>query len=134
MPTAASSRYVKPRCAQDPDAAGRVAQSCPRLLRAVDPDPGANGRDHRSRRAIGAGRIHQARPARQRYSIQRVSSFAFVFFYAFLGLPIARLADRHSRRLIIGIGIAFWSVMTALSGIAQSYVPVSYTHLRAHET
>ncbi len=50
-----------------------------------------------------------------------LSGFAFVFFYAFLGLPIARLADRHSRRLIIGIGIAFWSVMTALSGIAQSY-------------
>jgi len=39
-----------------------------------------------------------------------LSGFAFVFFYAFLGLPIARLADRHSRRLIIGIGIAFWSV------------------------
>ncbi len=50
-----------------------------------------------------------------------LSGFAFVFFYAFLGLPIARLADRHSRRLIIGLGIAFWSVMTALGGIAQSY-------------
>jgi MFS family permease len=50
-----------------------------------------------------------------------LTGFAFVFFYAFLGLPIARLADRHSRRLIIGIGIAFWSVMTACSGIAQSY-------------
>jgi len=47
--------------------------------------------------------------------------FAFVFFYAFLGLPIARLADVHSRRLIIGIGIAFWSVMTAMCGLAQSY-------------
>jgi MFS family permease len=41
-----------------------------------------------------------------------LSGFAFVFFYALLGLPIARLADRHSRRLIIGIGIAFWSVTT----------------------
>jgi MFS family permease len=50
-----------------------------------------------------------------------LSGFAFVFFYAFLGLPIARLADRHSRRLIIGLGIAFWSVMTALGGIAQTY-------------
>jgi MFS family permease len=50
-----------------------------------------------------------------------LSGFGFVFFYAFLGLPIARLADCHSRRLIIGIGIAFWSVMTALGGIAQSY-------------
>jgi MFS family permease len=50
-----------------------------------------------------------------------LSGFAFVFFYALLGLPIARLADRHSRRLIIGIGIAFWSVTTVLSGIAQSF-------------
>ncbi len=50
-----------------------------------------------------------------------IIGFAFVFFYAFLGLPIARLADRSSRRLIIGLGIAFWSVMTALCGFAQSY-------------
>jgi MFS family permease len=50
-----------------------------------------------------------------------LSGFAFVFFYALLGLPIARLADRHSRRLIIGIGIAFWSVTTVLSGVAQSF-------------
>jgi MFS family permease len=46
---------------------------------------------------------------------------AFVFFYAFLGLPIARLADRKSRRLIIGVGMACWSVMTALCGVAHSF-------------
>ena len=46
---------------------------------------------------------------------------AFVLFYAVLGLPISRLADVHSRRLIIGLGIAFWSVMTSLCGVAQSY-------------
>ncbi|HEX7416768.1 MAG TPA: MFS transporter [Steroidobacteraceae bacterium] len=46
---------------------------------------------------------------------------AFVFFYAFLGLPIARLADRNSRRLIIGLGMAFWSVMTAMCGIAHTF-------------
>jgi len=50
-----------------------------------------------------------------------IIGFAFVFFYAFLGLPIARLADVHSRRLIIGIGIAFWSLATALCGLAQNY-------------
>jgi MFS family permease len=47
---------------------------------------------------------------------------AFVSIYAFLGLPIARLADVSSRRLIIGIGIAFWSVMTALSGVVHTYL------------
>ena len=47
---------------------------------------------------------------------------AFVSIYAFLGLPIARLADVRSRRLIIGAGIAFWSAMTALCGVAHSYL------------
>lgn len=47
--------------------------------------------------------------------------FAFVFFYAFLGLPIARLADVRSRRGIIGIGIAFWSLATAACGMAGSF-------------
>ena len=47
--------------------------------------------------------------------------WAFVSVYALLGLPIARLADRSSRRLIIGIGIVFWSVMTALCGFANSF-------------
>jgi len=46
---------------------------------------------------------------------------AFISVYAFLGLPIARLADVGSRRLIVGVGIAFWSVMTALCGTAQTY-------------
>ncbi len=48
--------------------------------------------------------------------------WAFVSVYALLGLPIARLADRGSRRLIIGIGMAFWSVMTALCGFANSFM------------
>lgn len=50
-----------------------------------------------------------------------IIGFAFVFFYAILGLPIARLADVYSRRLIIGCGIAFWSIATALCGLAQNY-------------
>ena len=47
--------------------------------------------------------------------------FAFVMFYAFLSIPIARLADVHSRRMIIGWGVAIWSVMTALCGLANNY-------------
>lgn len=46
---------------------------------------------------------------------------AFVIFYLLLGLPIARLVDSKSRRVIIGIGIALWSVMTALCGLAHSF-------------
>ena len=47
--------------------------------------------------------------------------WAFVSVYALLGLPIARYADHHSRRLIIGIGIAFWSLATAVCGFATSF-------------
>lgn len=47
--------------------------------------------------------------------------FSFAAFYSILGFPIGRLADRRSRRGIIGWGIAIWSVMTALSGLARTY-------------
>jgi len=46
---------------------------------------------------------------------------AFAVFYSILGLPIGRAADRTSRRAIIGIGIAAWSVMTVLCGMARTY-------------
>jgi len=46
---------------------------------------------------------------------------SFAVFYAVLGFPIGRLADRVSRRGIIAWGIAVWSVMTALCGAARSY-------------
>jgi MFS family permease len=50
-----------------------------------------------------------------------LNGWAFVSVYAILGLPIARLADRGSRRLIIGVGMAFWSVTTAMCGFANSF-------------
>ncbi len=47
--------------------------------------------------------------------------FAFSMFYIVLGLPIARLADRGNRSLIITLGVFFWSVMTCLCGIARDF-------------
>lgn len=46
---------------------------------------------------------------------------AFAIFYALMGLPIGRMADKYSRRTIIGCGIFLWSVMTALCGLARSF-------------
>jgi MFS family permease len=46
---------------------------------------------------------------------------AFSLMYAFMGLPIARLADRHSRPVIIAAGVAFWSLATAACGISKNY-------------
>ena len=46
---------------------------------------------------------------------------AFTTVHLLAGLPIARLADRSSRRTIISVGLMAWSVMTALAGLAQNF-------------
>jgi len=46
---------------------------------------------------------------------------AFSLFYSAMMLPMAWLADTRSRRLVIGGGMAAWSLMTALSGLARNY-------------
>ena len=50
-----------------------------------------------------------------------LSGLAFAIFYATLGIPVARLADRSNRRNIIAIALALWSAMTALCGLAQNF-------------
>ena len=46
---------------------------------------------------------------------------AFALFYTALGIPIARLADRYSRRWIITLGILVWSLATAACGLARNF-------------
>jgi MFS family permease len=50
-----------------------------------------------------------------------LSGIAFALFYATLGIPIARLADKNSRVTIITVCLTLWSFMTALCGLAQNY-------------
>lgn len=50
-----------------------------------------------------------------------LSGLAFAIFYAGLGIPVARLADRANRRDIIAVALAIWSAMTALCGLAQNF-------------
>lgn len=54
---------------------------------------------------------------------------SFAIFYATLGIPIAILADRYSRRNIIGISVIVWSVMTALSGLAANYLQLALARI-----
>ena len=49
----------------------------------------------------------------------------FAIFYTVLGLPIARLADRSSRRNILSIAFMAWSAMTALSGLARNGIDLA---------
>src|SRR5580658_9633206 len=53
----------------------------------------------------------------------------FVIFYTFLGIPIAWLADRRSRPVIIAISLGLWSAFTALSGFASSFAPLALARL-----
>jgi MFS family permease len=50
-----------------------------------------------------------------------LGGLAFALFYATLGVPIAALADRTSRRNVLATCVMLWSVMTALCGMATSF-------------
>lgn len=45
----------------------------------------------------------------------------FAIFYALMGIPIAMLADRYNRVLIVSLCISIWSIMAALCGFATSF-------------
>lgn len=47
--------------------------------------------------------------------------FAFGLFYSIVGVPIAWLADRASRRNIVVVGVLLWSLMTAACGLARNF-------------
>ena len=49
-----------------------------------------------------------------------LSGPAFAVLYAVAGVPIARLADRASRRTILAVSFALWSAFTAWSGTART--------------
>ena len=53
--------------------------------------------------------------------ISLLMGLAFAIFYTVAGLPIAYLADRYSRRTIIGVGITVWCFMTAACGLSRSF-------------
>jgi MFS family permease len=52
--------------------------------------------------------------------IGMLQGLAFALLYTFLGLPIARLSDRFSRRAIIAGGVFIWSIMATGCGLART--------------
>jgi MFS family permease len=44
----------------------------------------------------------------------------FILFYAAIGLPIGRLADRWRRNRLLALGVGLWSLLTAATGVAWS--------------
>ena len=54
---------------------------------------------------------------------------AFTLFYAFMGFPVGRLADRYPRVTVLSIMMTVWSVMTALCGAASNFVQLLITRI-----
>lgn len=51
-----------------------------------------------------------------------LTGVSLALFYVTLGIPIAWLADRMSRRNILAISLVAWSIMSALCGISRNYL------------
>lgn len=51
-----------------------------------------------------------------------LSGFAFALLYTTLGLPAARLSERGNRSWIVAGALSLWSLFTAASGFAGSFV------------
>ena len=46
---------------------------------------------------------------------------AFTLLYAFVGIPLGRLADKVGRKGILSAGVFVWSLLTVGSGLAQNF-------------
>ena len=53
--------------------------------------------------------------------VSLLQGLAFASIYCVAGLPLGSAADQFSRRNIIIVGVAFWSVMTSFCGVVRSY-------------
>jgi MFS family permease len=54
---------------------------------------------------------------------------AFTLIYAVAGIPLGRLSDTWHRTRVIAIGVTFWSVLTATSGLALGYWTYLFTRM-----
>ncbi len=46
---------------------------------------------------------------------------AFALLYTFAGLPLGRIADRHSRKWVVALSVLFWSLATCACGLAKNF-------------
>lgn len=51
-----------------------------------------------------------------------LTGFAFTVVYVGFGIPMARMSDKGQRVTLLAICVSFWSIMTALCGMAGNFV------------
>jgi MFS family permease len=56
------------------------------------------------------------------FELGALQGLGFALIYALAAVPISRLAERVSRVRIISVAVAAWSLMTALTGVAGSFL------------
>lgn len=56
------------------------------------------------------------------FQLGLTSGFGFALVYAFLGLPLARIADRGNRAWLIAGSVAVWSICVLLSSQVRNFV------------
>ena len=61
--------------------------------------------------------------------ISLLMGLGFVLFYSVLGIPIGRMVDRGSRRVVTAVGVALWSVMTTLTGFTRTFNQLMLTRI-----
>ena len=74
-----------------------------------------------------------AEPIRKEFTLSDTAlgtlGTAFILIYAAVGVPLGRLADSWSRRKLLSLGVAAWSVLTAASGLAWNYAALFVSRL-----
>jgi len=58
-----------------------------------------------------------------------IGASAFVLFYTTLGIPFGRMADKGSRKKLIAIGLAVWSLFSGLTGFAVGFKSLFFFRL-----
>ncbi len=72
-------------------------------------------------------------PIKQEFAVSDtwlgLATGSFALFYGAAGIPIARLADRGSRRNILALGLGAWSALTLLSGLTVNFAQLVIARL-----
>src|SRR5262245_46999186 len=55
------------------------------------------------------------------FQLGMLTGLPFAIFYSTMGIPIAALADRWSRRHVLALAVSVWSATTALCGMSVNF-------------
>src|SRR5262245_58090946 len=63
------------------------------------------------------------------FQLGMLTGLPFALFYSTMGIPIAALADRWSRRNVLALAVSTWSAMTALCGLSVNFLMLFFSRV-----